>query len=86
MTKIKLVNVNQAHILTLVKKIKMKNLNIKLVILLKYQILKRFLQKTMLQIDLKKSLLLQKLLVILKTKKLLERLTKKNAKNKSKRV
>ena len=64
----------------------MKNLNIKLVILLKYQILKRFLQKTMLQIDLKKSLLLQKLLVILKTKKLLERLTKKNAKNKSKRV
>ena len=55
----------------------MKNLNIKLVILLKYQILKRFLQKTMLQIDLKKSLLLQKLLVILKTKKLLERLTKK---------
>ena len=64
----------------------MKNLNIKLVILLKYQILKRFLQKTMLQNDLKKSLLLQKLLVILKTKKLLERLTKKNAKNKSKRV
>ena len=64
----------------------MKNLNIKLVILLKYQILKRFLQKTMLQIDLKTSLLLQKLLVILKTKKLLERLTKKNAKNKSKRV
>ena len=64
----------------------MKNLNIKLVILLKYQILKRCLQKTMLQIDLKKSLLLQKLLVILKTKKLLERLTKKNAKNKSKRV
>ena len=42
MTKIKLVNVNQAHILTLVKKIKMKNLNINLVILLKYQILKRF--------------------------------------------
>ena len=40
----------------------------------------------MLQIDLKKSLLLQKLLVILKTRKLLERLTKKNAKNKSKRV
>ena len=64
----------------------MKNLNIKLVILLKYQILKRFLQKTMLQIDLKTSLLLQKLLVILKTKKLLERLTKKNAKNKSKGV
>ena len=39
----------------------------------------------MLQIDLKKSLLLQKLLVILKTRKLLERLTKKKCKKQIKK-
>ena len=72
----------------------MKILNLELVILLEYQNIKTFLQKAMFEIGLKTFLLLQKLnvlfrghmlLVILKTKKLLER-KKKNCKNKTKRV
>ena len=79
---------NETHILTLVNKLMLKILNLKLVILLEYQNIKRFLQKAMLQIGLK-FLLLQKLkilfrehmlLVILKVRKLLERFTKKNCK------
>ena len=77
------------------KRLMMKVLNLKLVILLEYQNIKTFLQKAMFQIGLKKFLLLQKLkilcrghmlLVILKAKKLLERLAKKNFEKKSKRV
>ena len=72
----------------------MKILNLELVILLEYQNIKTFLQKAMFEIGLKTFLLLQKLnilfrghmlLVILKTKKLLER-KKKNCKNKTKSV
>ena len=79
---------NETHILTLVNKFMLKILNLKLVILLEYQNMKRFLQKAMFQIGLK-FLLLQKLkilfrehmlLVILKVRKLLERFTKKNCK------
>ena len=43
--KMKPVDENQAHILTLVKKLVMKVLNLKLVILLEYQNIKIFLQK-----------------------------------------
>ena len=42
--KMKLIDVNQAHILTLVKKLIMKILNLNLVILLEYQNIKPFLQ------------------------------------------
>ena len=71
----------------------MKILNLELVILLEYQNIKTFLQKAMFEIGLNTFLLLQKLnilfrghmlLVILKTKELLER-TKKNCKNKTKK-
>ena len=84
---------NQAHILTLVKKIMI--LNLKLLILLEYENIKIFLQKAMFQIGLKKFLLLQKvktlcrghiLLVILKAKKFWNVLQKIITKNKSKRV
>ena len=86
-TKMKSVDVKQAHILTRVKKLMIKILNLKLVILIEYKNIKTFLQKAIFQIGLKKFLLLQKLkilfcghmlLVILKVKKLLERFTKKN--------
>ena len=72
----------------------MKIINLKLVIQLEYQNIKRFLQKTIFQIDLKKFLSLQKLkilfhghmlLVILKVKQLLERFTKKNYKKQGKK-
>ena len=72
----------------------MKIINLKLMIQLEYQNIKRFLQKTIFQIDLKKFLLLQKLkilfhghmlLVILKVKQLLERFTKKNYKKQGKK-
>ena len=72
----------------------MKIINLKLVIQLEYQNIKRFLQKTIFQIDLKKFLLLQKLkllfhghmlLVTLKVKQLLERFTKKNYKKRGKK-
>ena len=72
----------------------MKIINLKLVIQLEYQNIKRFLQKAIFQIDLKKFLLLQKLkilfhghmlLVILKVKQLLERFTKKNYKKQGKK-
>ena len=65
---------NQTHILTLVKKIMIKILNLKLVILLEYQNAKRFSQQAMFQI-----------LVILKTKKLLEHFAKRNYKNQIKK-
>ena len=47
---------NQAHILNLVTKLIMKIENLKLVILLEYQNIKKFLQKTMFQIGLKNFL------------------------------
>ena len=77
------------HILTLVKKLMIKILNLRLVTLLEYQNIKTFLQKAMFQIGLKMFLLLQKLktlfrghmlLVILKVKKFLGHFTKKNCK------
>ena len=85
--KMKLLMQNQAHILTLVKKLMMKILNLKLVILLEYRNKKTFLQNAMFQISLKKFFLLQNvktmcrghmLLVILKVKNLLECFMKKN--------
>ena len=72
----------------------MKIINLKLVIQLEYQNIKRFLQKAIFQIDLKKFLLLQKLkilfhghmlLVILKVKQLLECFTNKNYKKQGKK-
>ena len=54
--KMKSVAVKSRHILTLVKKLMMKILNLKLVILLEYQNIKTFLQKTMFQIGLTKVL------------------------------
>ena len=56
--------VNQAHILTLIKKLIIKILNVKSVVLLEYQNMKTFLQKAMFQIDLKKFLLQQKLKIL----------------------
>ena len=56
--------VNQAHILTLIKKLIIKILNVKSVVLLEYQNMKTFLQKAMFQIDLKKFLILQKLKIL----------------------
>ena len=49
-------DVKSRHILTLVKKLMIKILNLKLVILLEYQNIKTFFQKAMFQIDLKKFL------------------------------
>ena len=51
---------NQTHILTLVKKLILKILNLKLVILLEYQNIKIFLQKFTLKIGLKKFLWFKK--------------------------
>ena len=56
--KMKPIDVNQTHILTLVKKLMIKILNLKLVILLEYQNIKAFLQKPKFQIDPKKFLLI----------------------------
>ena len=44
------VDVNQTHILTLVKKLMMKILNLEFVILLEYQNIKTFLQKAMFEV------------------------------------
>ena len=63
----------------LVKKLMIKILNLKLVIMEKYQNTKIFLLKDILQIDLKKFLLLM-LLMILMVKKLFEHSMKKNCK------
>ena len=72
--------------LTLVKKLIIKILNVKLVIMLEYQNIKTFFQKAMAQIGLKKFLWLQNLktqcrehilLVTLKEKKLLKRFYEK---------
>ena len=68
---------NQAHILTLVKKLIMKILNLKLVILLEYQNIKTFLQKAMFQIGLKKFLWLKKLKTLCRGHILLVTLTEK---------
>ena len=74
---------------TVAEKLKIKILNLKLVILLEYQNIKIFLRKILLIIGLKKFLSLQKLkilccghmlLVILKAKELLERFFKKKKK------
>ena len=54
--KIKPVNVKSSTILTLVKKVIIKILNLKLVILLEYQNIKMFLKNVPLQIGLKKFL------------------------------
>ena len=64
---------NQAHILTLVKKIMKKILKLKLVILLEYQNIKTFFQKTSLRHG-------HMLLVVLMEKELLEHSMKKNFK------
>ena len=53
---IKLVDEKRVHILTVVKKLIIKILNLKLVILLEYQNIKTFLQKAEFQIGLKKFL------------------------------
>ena len=75
--------------LTLVKKIMIKILNLKLMMLLEYQNIRTFLQKAVRQIGLKKFLLSQNLkilfrghmlLVILEAKKLLECSQKRIAK------
>ena len=73
----------------------MKNiLNLKLVVFLEYQNMKTFLQKALIEIVLKRFLLLKKLkilcrglmlLMILTTKKLFELFTKKNCKKKIKK-
>ena len=79
------VDVNQAHILTLVKTLMMKILNLRFLILVEYQNMKT----SMFQIALKKFSLLKMLktlsrghmlLAILKAKKSLEHFTKKNCK------
>ena len=54
--KMKPVDVNSSQVLTLIKKIIKKLLNLKLVIMLKYQNLNIFLQKAMFQIGLKNFL------------------------------
>ena len=63
-TKMKSVDVKQAHILTRVKKLMIKILNLKLVILIEYKNIKTFLQKAIFQIGLKKILLFQKLKIL----------------------
>ena len=89
----KLVGV-KSNTYVLVKKLIMKIQNLKLVILIEYQNIKIFSQRTMFQTDLKKFLLIEKLkiqfhghmlFVILKAKKLLERFTKKNYKKQIKK-
>ena len=52
------------YILNLVKKLTKKILNLKLVILLEYQNITTFLQKTMFQIDLRKISFLQKFKIL----------------------
>ena len=93
--KMKPVDVKSNTHLTLVKKLIIKSLNLKLVILLEYQNIKIFLQKVTLQICLKKFLWLKKLkilcrghklLMILTGNKLLGRFAKTNSKKKSKRI
>ena len=72
----------------------MKIQNLKLLVMLEYQNIKTFLEKAMIQIGLKTFLLLKKLktlfrghmlLVILKTKELLQRFTKKDCKKQIKK-
>ena len=77
----------KVHLLTLVKNLIIKILNLKLIMLLEYQNIKIFLESVTLQISLKKVLRLKKLktlcrghmsLMILAGKKLLKLFTKKN--------
>ena len=77
----------KVHLLTLVKNLIIKILNLKLIMLLEYQNIKIFLESVTLQISLKKVLRLKKLktlcrghmsLMILVGKKLLKLFTKKN--------
>ena len=77
---------NEAHKLTLVKRLMMKILNLILAILLEFQNIKAFLQKVIFQIGLKQFSSLENLkalscghmlLAILKSKKLLEYFRKK---------
>ena len=82
---------NQAHILTLVKKI--MTLNLKLLILLEYENIKIFLQKAMFQIGFKKFLLLKGKNIVPwtyfisdpKGEEILERFTKNNYKKQIKK-
>ena len=93
--KMKPVNVKSSTILTLVKKVIIKILNLKLVILLEYQNIKMFLKNVPLQIGLKKFLWLKKLKIVCRGYMLLSILWRKNcwnvlrkriSKNKSKRI
>ena len=83
--KMKLVDVKSSKYITLVKKLMIKILNLKLVILLECHNIKNFLEKATFQVSLKKFLWLIKLktlyrghmlLGILKTKKLLKHFTR----------
>ena len=85
-TKMKPANV-KSSILTSIRKIRGKILNLELLIMIEYQHIKTFLKKVTLQIGLKKFLLFKNLkilclghmlLVILTVKELLERFIKKN--------
>ena len=86
-------DVKPSYLLTLIKKLMIKMLSLKLVMFLEYQNMKIFLQMATFQIGLKKVLLLQKkilfrgymLLVILKTRELVERFVKKNCKKQIKK-
>ena len=88
--KVKPVDVKPSPYIDSSKEINYQDPYLKLVMLLEYQNIKIFLQKAMFPIGLKKFLWLKKLkplfhghilLVILKVKKLLERLMKNNCKN-----
>ena len=81
--------------ITLVKALMVKILPLKLVILIEYQNIKIFLQKTMFKVGLKKFLLLQKLkilsrgymlLVTLTAQKFLERFTKNTCKKQFEKI
>ena len=87
-------NVKSSGYISSTKEINDQDPKVNLIILLEYQSIKTFLQKSMLQICLEKILSLKKLktlcrghmlLVILKVKKLLERFTKKNCKKQIKK-
>ena len=76
-TKMKPVDLNETHILTLVKKLIIKSLNLKLLILIEYQNIKILLQKATLQIGLKTILWLKTLKILWRGNMLLMILKKK---------
>ena len=76
-TKMKPVDLNETHILTLVKKLIIKILNLKLLILIEYQNIKILLQKAALQIGLKTILWLKTLKILWRGNMLLMILKKK---------